>query len=77
MDKKTTKILLVSDFNLDKFSSYLGEELSAKYIPAPKSRPCLEFLKASGLQPNKAGDLFSWKMEKVYPSPAEVNTHVV
>ena len=53
------------------------EELRAKYIPTPKNKPCLDFMKASGLTANKEEDLFTWKMDKTYPAPEEVVKHVI
>jgi len=53
------------------------EELHAGYIPTLKNKPCLDFLKTSGMESNKKEDLFIWKMDKEYPAPQEEVKYVV
>jgi len=42
-----------------------------------KNKPCLDFLKASGMRSNKEEDLFIWEMDQTYPAPEEVVKHVI
>src|SRR5206468_5050982 len=42
------------------------EELYAVYKPTSKNKPCVEFLKRSGLQA-RAGDVFAWVLPQEYP----------
>lgn len=53
------------------------EELRAEYIATPKNKPCLDFLKASGLKSGEGEGLFIWKMDQPYPAPEEVIKYVI
>src|SRR3989454_5350514 len=47
------------------------DELYAVYKPTPKNKPCVEFLKRSGLQA-RAEHVFAWPLRQEYPGCPEV-----
>lgn len=46
------------------------ETVNLKYIPSEKNKPCLEFLKNSGLE--RVAGSFYWKVNKDYPQPRSI-----
>jgi FkbH-like protein len=47
------------------------EELYAVYKPTPKNKPCVEFLRRSGLQA-RAEHVFAWPLQQEYPVCPEI-----
>ena len=51
-------------------------EIRAEYSPTSKNRPCLEFLRSSGLDEDDAmgGDVitFRWPCDSAYPLPRQI-----
>ncbi len=55
-----------------KYMQFIGlDEIYAKYIPTPKNKPCLEFLKKSGFMRN-GNDFFKWRVSDDYPIPDSI-----
>ena len=46
------------------------EQLRATYVPTPMNKPCLDFLKRSGLE-NEGRD-FTWELSRDYPCPLHI-----
>lgn len=46
--------------------------VKARYVPTPKNKPCLEFLKRSGFTADADGHNFYWEMDKDYLYPEQV-----
>jgi FkbH-like protein len=44
-------------------------KVCAHYRPTAKNKPCLDFWKKSGFEPNKANDRFFWLTDKEYQKP--------
>lgn len=51
--------------------------IKARYVPTPKNKPCLEFLKRSGFTADADGHSFYWEMDKDYPYPEQVSIEVL
>ncbi len=45
------------------------DKLSAKYVPTPKNKPCLEFWKKSGFNYSESNNSFSWDLKKNFNLP--------
>ena len=48
------------------------KELSAKYLPTPKNKPCLNFWMSSGFFFDKTENRFTWPLDKPYLFPSEI-----
>ena len=46
--------------------------LTATYLPTPKNKPCLEFLRRSGMRESSEGSIFEWNTAEDYPVPHQV-----
>jgi FkbH-like protein len=47
-------------------------QLTAKYVPTAKNKPCLDFWKNSGFQLSEDDTTFSWGLDREYPYPIGV-----
>ncbi|HUA15087.1 MAG TPA: HAD-IIIC family phosphatase [Verrucomicrobiae bacterium] len=49
-----------------------GQRLLARYIPTAKNKPCHEFWMRSGFEPNSSREVFTWNLNRKYPTPSAV-----
>lgn len=48
------------------------KSVTAEFIPTPKNKPCLDFWKRSGFQPDEKSSAFTWDLKKDYDLPHQV-----
>lgn len=70
MGRKIEETMLATAINF--LASRDIGEVTARYLPTPKNKPCLDFWKRSGFSLNGAVDTFHWEVNKPYPYPEQV-----
>lgn len=67
MGRKVEEAMLLTAV---RYAQSIGlDEVSARHLPTPKNRPCLEFWRRSGFIYDEGRDCFYWRVSNDYPQP--------